>query len=231
MKTASQGQFIFDLAHKVSFAPEDFLVASGNNQAVAWLERWPQWPGSGLILYGPEGAGKSHLASIWQRRSQAHLLTSTEIMDDQGLMAKIKPATSYLIENAEQIKGTQGERMLLHFYNWVVEHRGSMVMTARVPVSSWPLSLPDLTSRLKALSQVNIAPPDDEMLGIVLMKLFSDRQLRVNEEVLTYILPRIERTPRAAAQVVDALDRASLQIGRRITVPLAREILTEILKD
>ncbi len=231
MKPASQGQFIFDLAHKVSFAPEDFLVVSGNSQAVAWLERWPQWPGSGLILYGPEGAGKSHLASIWQRRSQARLLTPTDIMGDRGLMTKIKPATSYLVENAEQIEGTQGERMLLHFYNWVVEHRGSMVMTAREPVAAWPLSLADLTSRLKALPQVTIAPPDDEMLGLVLMKLFSDRQLRVNEEILNYILPRIERTPRAAAQVVDALDRASLQIGRRITVPLVREILAKILKD
>lgn len=231
MKPASQGQFIFDLAHKVSFAPEDFLVVPGNNQAVAWFERWPQWPGSGLILYGPEGAGKSHLASIWQRRSQARLLTPAEIMGDLGLMTKIKPATSYLIENAEQIEGMQGERMLLHFYNWVVEHRGCMVMTARAPVSGWSLSLPDLTSRLKALPQVAIAPPDDEMLGLVLMKLFSDRQLRVSEEVLNYILPRIERTPRAAAQVVDALDRASLQISRRITIPLAREILAEILKD
>lgn len=227
----TQGQFIFDLTHKVSFAPEDFLVVPGNNQAVAWLERWPQWPGSGLILCGPEGAGKSHLASIWQRRSQARLLTPTEIMDDPDLVTKIKPATSYLIENAEQIKGAQGERIFLHFYNWVVEHRGSIVMTARVPVSEWPLILPDLTSRLKALPQASIAPPDDEMLGLVLMKLFSDRQLRVNEEVLNYILPRIERTPRAAAQVVAALDRASLQIGRRITVPLVRETLAKELKN
>ncbi len=231
MKSDSQGQFIFDLAHKVSFAPEDFLVVPGNTQAVAWFERWPQWPGSGLILCGPEGAGKSHLASIWQRRSQARLLTPTEITSDPGLVAKIKPATSYLIENIEQIKGAQGERLFLHFYNWVVEHRGSMVMTARVSVSDWALSLPDLTSRLKALPQVTIAPPDDDMLGLVLMKLFSDRQLRVNEEVLNYILPRIERTPRAAAQVVDALDRASLQIGRRITVPLVRETLTKVIKD
>lgn len=225
MKIASQGQFIFDLAHKVSFAPEDFLVVPGNSQAVAWFERWPQWPGSGLILSGPEGAGKSHLASIWQRRSQAHLLNPAEITGDPDLVAKIKPATSYLIENAEHIEGAQGERMLLHFYNWVVEHRGSIVMIARISVSDWPLSLPDLTSRLKSLPQATIAPPDDEMLRLVLVKLFSDRQLRVNEEVLNYILPRIERTPRAAAQLVDVLDRASLQIGRRITVPLVREAL------
>ncbi len=231
MKSASQGQFIFDLAHRVSFAPEDFLVVAGNNQAVAWLERWPQWPGSGLILCGPEGAGKSHLVSIWQRRSQARLLAPVEIMNDLSLVEKIKPATSYLIENADQIEGPQGERMLLHFYNWVVEHRGSVVMTARTPIADWPLKLPDLTSRLRSLPQVTIAPPDDEMLGLVLVKLFSDRQLRVNEEVLNYILPRIERTPRAAAQIVDALDRASLEVGRRISVPLVREVLAKASKN
>lgn len=231
MKPASQGQFVFDLAHKVSFAPEDFLVVPGNTQAVAWLERWPQWPGSGLILCGPEGAGKSHLVSIWQQRSQARSLTPAEIMKDRELAGKIKRATSYLIEDADQIEGAQGERMLLHFYNWVVEHRGSVVMTARTPLADWRLNLPDLSSRLKALPQVSIAPPDDEMLALVLVKLFSDRQLRVSEEVLTYILPRIERTPRAAAQVVDALDRASLQVGRRITVSLVREVLVKKSKD
>ncbi|MEZ5647595.1 MAG: DnaA/Hda family protein [Alphaproteobacteria bacterium] len=230
MKSLSQGQLIFDLAHKVSFDSEDFLVVPGNQQAVAWFERWPQWSAPGLILYGPEGAGKSHLARIWQRRSQAYLATVEEMV--KGLMTdRIKPAMSYLIEDIDQLTGVQNERAFLHFYNWIAENRGYIAMTARRAVSKWPLTVPDLTSRLKALPQISIEPPNDEMLGLVLVKLFSDRQLRIGEDILNYILPRIERTPRAAAKLVDTLDRVSLETGRPITVPLVRAVMAKTSSD
>ena len=119
----------------------------------------------------------------------------------------------------------EDEEALLHLFNTAREGRGSILLTGNTPVSAWPLSLPDLKSRLQAAPNVRLAPPDDALLAAVLVKLFSDRQLEVEPSVLKYLLARMDRSFAAAGELVRRLDNASLAARRRITVPLARRVI------
>ena len=201
---------------------EDFLVAPCNEAAVAWLERWPDWPGPALVIHGPRGSGKSHLAAWWRRRSGAEAV-------DTARLAEAGPgaawgATALVIEG---LGGPIDERVLLHIYNSVAERGGHLLLTAAAPPARWPLALPDLASRLRLAPAAALDMPDDALLGALMLKLFADRQIAVSPEVPAYVVPRIERTFAAVAGLVDRLDRAALAESRPITVPLARAVLAD----
>lgn len=211
---------------------EDFLVADSNAAAVAWLDRWPDWPAPALVLHGPPGSGKTHLTQVWRHRSNAVTADAATLADADPL-ALISARGAVAIDDAEAVCGGEGEkgegeRILFHLYNLAREQGGHLLLTARRPPSRWPILLPDLASRLRAAPAAAVAEPDDGLLGAVLVKLFADRQVRVGVEVVAYLLPRIERSFAAARRVVAALDAASLARRGPITVPLARAVLDEL---
>lgn len=191
-----------------------------NREALAWLARWPAWPGPALILHGPPGSGKSHLARIWSTRTGARWLehASLATVDPNGHGA-------WVLEDVEPVID---ETALLSFYNRLREGGGHLLLTARRPVGAWTLLLPDLASRLRAAPGVAIGPPDDALLGAVLLKLFADRQLVVSEAVIEYLVRHMERSFGAAQAVVAGLDSMSLRLRRPITVALARALLERI---
>lgn len=191
-----------------------------NREALAWLARWPAWPGPALILHGPPGSGKSHLARIWSTRTGARWLehASLATVDPNGHGA-------WVLEDVEPVID---ETALLSFYNRLREGGGHLLLTARRPVGAWTLLLPDLASRLRAAPGVAIGPPDDALLGAVLLKLFADRQLVVSEALIEYLLRHMERSFGAAQAVVAGLDALSLRLQRPITVTLARALLERI---
>lgn len=204
--------------HRTASDREDFLPAPCNRDALAWLERWPAWPACALVLYGPSGCGKTHLASIWAGRAEATWL-------DRPPPAGARSTTvrTFVLDDV----ALDDEVALLQFYNWLVERRGHMLLTARGPVSVWSLALPDLASRLRAAPAVAIGAPDDALLGALLVKLFGDRQLVVSEELIRYMLAHMERSFAAARALVAALDARSLAQQRAITIPLVRTVLEE----
>lgn len=206
---------------------EDFLVADSNAAAVAWLDRWPDWPAPALVLHGPPGSGKTHLTQVWRHRSNAVTADAATLAHADPL-ALISARGAVAIVDAEAVCGGEGERILFHLYNLAREQGGHLLLTARRPPSRWPIRLPDLASRLRAAPSAAVAEPDDGLLGAVLVKLFADRQVRVGVEVVAYLLPRIERSFAAARRVVAALDAASLARRGPITVPLARAVLDEL---
>ena len=186
------------------------------------IERWPQWPDRVLLLLGPTGAGKSHLGAIWAERSRARTLVASDLVDaDVPTLAADGPI---LLEGVEEARGV--EAALFHLLNSVRTARdGWLLITARAWPDGWGLRTPDLISRLRLAPAVEIAEPDDALVRAVLVKHFIDRQLVVDTTVVEYLAMRIERSLEAARQVVEALDREALMAGRRITRPMAGDVL------
>jgi DnaA regulatory inactivator Hda len=206
-----------------SHAREDLVVGDANAEALAWIEAWPEWPAPGLLIWGPEGSGKSHLASIWAARSGAVRLDPMEAIE--RLHGARRPVA--VVEDVERAfdGGDATERALFHLHNLVAQAGGALLLTAREPAVRWPMRLPDLRSRMQALPAVEVKAPDDGMLAAVLSKLFADRQLPPDADVVHFVATRIERRFSVLVRVVDTLDRAALAAQRSLTIPFVRDTL------
>ena len=214
-------QLALALDHAESHAREDFLVGPSNAAALALIERWPDWPGQTVVLLGPEGSGKSHLAAIWAVASGARFLAARALAT---ALPPVALATGALV--VEDIAaGEFDERALFHLLNLAREERAFMLLTTRTAPAGWRLSIPDLSSRLKALPVVTLAAPDDVLLRGVMVKLFADRQIAVDESLIAFLANRIERSVAAARAVVAELDREAMRRQRPLTRALAAEIL------
>ncbi len=207
---------------------EDFLVAPSNADAVAWLDRWPSWPAPALTVFGPDGCGKTHLSQVWRARSHA-VVTRGDMLDSAAVPALLAPANAVVVEDADAVSGRpEREEALFHLYNLAREQHGHLLLLSRKAPSRWRTRLADLRSRIKGAPAVEVRPPDDALLAAVLVKLFADRQLRPGLEVVSYLLARMERSLDSARRLVAALDHASLAAHRGVTVPLAREVLSDL---
>ena len=217
-------QLALDLVYRPAFGREDFLVGSSNAAAVAWLDRWPDWAGRGLVIHGPAGSGKSHLASVWRATSGARVLDT----GPEGLREATGAHRSGECVVVEDVDPPFDERALLHLYNAVTADGGFVLLTARAAPAAMPLTLPDLASRLRALPAVALSDPDDDLLAVVLMKLLADRQVGVPVDVVRYLVERMERSFEAAGRLAAALDRASLAARRPIGRGMAGRVLAEM---
>ncbi|MGI9493472.1 MAG: HdaA/DnaA family protein [Geminicoccaceae bacterium] len=216
MSTPGQLPLAFD--HDTALGIDDFMPADSNRDALNWLSRWPDWPAPALVLHGPKGAGKTHLATIWVARCDGLILDRQQLGDTLNLDA----SRCYLLDPAEPVVD---EVALLQLYNRLREDGGHLLLIARRPVTEWRIHLPDLSSRLAAAPSIAIRPPDDQLLAALFLKLFDDRQLQIPEPVVSYLLIHMERSFAAAHRLVEALDHLSLSRKRPITVPLARMAL------
>jgi DnaA regulatory inactivator Hda len=226
---STPAQLPLALPHRPALGREDFLVAEANQTAVAWIDLWPSWPQSALVLHGPSGSGKTHLAQVWRHTSGAAEADAARLLsaDPPDLLGA---GTELLLDDADRVVAQAQdrdvvERRLLHLYNVVRERGGHLLLTARSAPARWELRLPDLRSRLLAATCAELGAPDDQLIQAVLIKLFADRQLRVPPEVVRFLLLRMERSFSEAERIVDALDAASLAQRKEITVPLARTVL------
>jgi chromosomal replication initiation ATPase DnaA len=219
----SPRQLALALGHAESFAREDFLGGPSNAAALALIESWPDWPGQTVVLVGPEGSGKSHLAAIWAAEAGARFLAARSLAEAH-LPAAL--ATGALV--VEDIAaGAFEERALFHLINLAREEQAYLLLTGRNSPAGWSTGLRDLGSRLKALPVVAMAAPDDVLLRAVLVKLFADRQLDVDEGLVSFVVNRIERSFAAARTVVALLDREAMRQQRPLTRTLAAGLLRE----
>ncbi len=212
-------QLALALDHAESFAREDFLSGPSNARALALIEAWPLWPHRSVMLTGPEGSGKSHLAAIWAQAAGARLIAARAL--EPASVPRALATGALVVEDITA--GSFDERALFHLVNLAGEEAAFLLLTAREAPAAFAIR--DLASRLKALPVVALAPPDDALLRAVLVKLFADRQLAVDESLIGYVATRIERSFAAARACVTRLDEEALRQKRPLTRALAAEIL------
>lgn len=191
------------------------MRSPANREAARTVEAWPNWPAKTLALVGPEGSGKSHLARIWA--AQAGAVVYADGADISAYVGK-----PVLVEDADR---AVPDEVLFHLINMAGADGGSLLLTARTPPVEWPAALPDLRSRLNALTVAELGEPDDELLRGVLEKFFRERNIRPADDIYPYLIRRIERSVPAAHEVVRRLDEAADEKQRPISRALAREVL------
>jgi chromosomal replication initiation ATPase DnaA len=213
-------QLVLALDHSVSFAREDFLRGPSNSAALTLIERWPDWPDLIVALIGPEGSGKSHLAAIWAEATGARVLSAKLLSttDVPGALA----TGALVVEDLESV--ALDEQALFHLINLAREERAYVLLTARSAPASFAVTIRDLASRLRAVPTVMLTPPDDALLRSLLVKLAADRQLELDESLLTFLINRIERSFAAAHAAVQKLDHEAMRQQRPVTRALASEL-------
>ena len=196
-RMASPPEPALPLAWPVDLRPDQLAVTEANRAAAAWLAAPGLWPIPVTLLVGPEGSGKSHLAAWFAARHPGRIIEAADREDPEAL-----------------------------FHAWNAASRAApLLLTSRRLPRDWGHGLPDLASRLAATPLVRLGEPDDELLAAVIAKLFAERGIKVGEELIRWLVVRIERSLAAARAVVDALDTAALARRRAITIPLAREVV------
>jgi chromosomal replication initiation ATPase DnaA len=216
-------QLPLDLGHATGYSRDELVESNANREAVALVDRWPDWPAPVVVLAGPAGAGKSHLAAIWRDLADAVQIDAASITE---AMAQLPLARPVLIDDADA--PDLDENGLFHLINAVRGSGTTLLLTSRRFASAWGVRLPDLVSRLRAAATVEILEPDDLLLAGVITKLFADRQIEVEPHVVQLLVRRIERSLSTAIAVVDRLDRAALEQKTRITRTLAADVVSAL---
>ncbi len=222
--TTSPRQLAFDIPHRPALGAEDFLVSASNAQAVALIDRWPDWPVGAAVITGPPGSGKSHLANVWRLKSAARVIAAREI--SEASLPSFVTDQALVVEDID--KGPCSETALFHLLNLVRERRLAALLTSATRPGDMELILPDFSSRLKALPFAEISAPDDALLRSVLVKLFGDRQLSVDPQVIAFVLVRMERSFELASRLVAEIDRLALAMQRGVTRAIAAQALERL---
>lgn len=217
----SVDQLTFDLPHRAALGAEDFLVSDCNVAVVKLVDAWPDWQAPVQLLIGPPASGKTHLVRVLQGRSGAVALDPAHL--GIALLDRLVSGSSIVVEDAD--RAGYDEKTLFHLLNLAREKRLSVLLTARVSPNRWGTTLADLTSRLSAVPVTEIGTPDEALLRTVMLKQFADRQLDIDPKVLAFLALRIDRSLEAAAAAVEAVDRAALRSGRKISRQLVAEAL------
>ena len=210
--------------HRHAFDARDFIAAESNRDALTWLDA--AWPDRRLVIWGPAGCGKSHLLHTWVDRQGGVVSMGAALRD----LDMIPHSGALAVDDADMVSP---DNLLLHILNTARDRGLRLILSGREPPARWPVRLPDLSSRLRAITTVEIRPPDDALLAGMLMRLLSDRQLSVPPAVQTWLLTRLPRSAGTLRAVVARLDRESLSKGSAITRPLAEAVLrsADILGD
>ncbi|MBB3770301.1 chromosomal replication initiation ATPase DnaA [Angulomicrobium tetraedrale] len=216
-------QLALDLPHHDSRARDDFLPGPANEAALALIDAWPRWPAPVVALVGPEGSGKSHLAALFAQASGASVVEARAL--DIAALPGLLAGGALVVEDLGE--GAVPEAALFHLLNLAAEQRAHVLVTARRSPAALAehCAIRDLGSRLRAMPVVALGAPDDALLAVVALKLFADRQIVPDEGLLSYLLPRVERSIAALREVIAALDREALARKRPLTRALASELL------
>ncbi len=211
-------QLAFPFPQHASYAAADFIPAACNAEAMAWLARPQDWPGGRLAVFGPAGSGKTHLLHVFAARSGGTLLPGEAVRH----LVEMPASGGLAVDDADAAPEPEA---LLHLLNAAAENGLPVLLAGREPPARWPTTLPDLASRLRAVTPVGLGQPDDGLLRALLARLLAERQLRVESLVQDYLLARLPRHGAALREAACRLDRVSLASGGAVTRNVAAEVL------
>jgi chromosomal replication initiation ATPase DnaA len=215
---SSQLPLAFDA--KRSYARADFVPGAPNEAALALVDAWPDWPSRACALWGPHGSGKTHLARIWRALAGAEVLRPGELTIER--VAALASGGAFLIDDAD---AGDGGAALFHLLNFVNQSGGWLLMTSVEPPQRWATPIPDLHSRLTAVPGAALVEPDEALIARVLLKLFADRQLKLPEALIDYLVPRLRRSFADAERIVVLIDRLALEQKRNVSVEIGGQAL------
>ena len=214
------GQLALPFGSRPALGREDFIVAPCNEQALRFIERWPDWPVRAAAIWGPRDSGKTHLARIFCDLSGASLLSAPQlsVIDD----SELPPDGAIAVELDESPADSERDRRLFALFE---RPSGTLFLTGRTPPPEWKTALGDLRSRFDALLAFPVWAPDDDLLSALIRKHFSDRQLDVPDIVVRRLLIHVERTPQAIAAFIARIDEKGLAEKRAIGERLVMELI------
>ena len=216
-------QLNLSLPVRTALGRDDFFVSPGNTMALGLVESWPNWPGCKLALIGPTGAGKTHLVHVWAALSDARIVASTDLHVDNIPLLANRPIA---VEDVPLIANNfDAQNALFHLHNLVLAEGHTLLVTGEGDPAHWGLALPDLQSRMQGTTVARLEQPDDMLLGVVLAKLFNDRQLVAHTDTIPYLVKHMDRSFQAAQNLVSHLDQLSLSEKRPITRALAKRVI------
>ncbi|MFV0384853.1 chromosomal replication initiator DnaA [Paracoccus sp. (in: a-proteobacteria)] len=221
-------QLTLDLTTPPAHARGDFLPAPANAGALEALDAPQHWPQGRMLLIGPDGSGKTHLAAFWAAENGARRVTAASLRPEAAdhLLAQ---GGALVIEDADHAGFAAGaEQALFHLWNLSAPRDCLLLLTARTPPRDWGLVLPDLRSRMDAMPQVRLHPPDEALLAAVLVKLFADRQLAVPAGLIDWLVLRMDRDLGLARRLVAAMDRATMASQGPVTRRIAADLLDKL---
>jgi len=208
-------QLVLPLETRSAQGRADFIVAPGNERAVAFVDSYPHWPAPSVVLHGPAASGKSHLAAVWAGKAGAAVVEAQSLGVDT-------PQGALVVENVA--RGVAEAPLFA-----LLERGTPLLLTSQLPPAQWPeafdLSLPDLASRLRALLAFPLWAPDDALLMGLAVKLFADRQLQVPESVVAHMIRSLDRSPGAIRDFVAQADAVALAEKRPVNLNLIKELL------
>ena len=207
---------------------EDFMIGDSNQDAVLWIDQWPNWPAPALFLSGPAACGKSHLSAVWQSRAKAVAISPQDLIENEAELL-VSAGEHIIIDGVDTWLGERAaETTLFHLYNIFKEERRTVLLTGRATPTEIDFTIPDLASRLRAAPCATIKSPDDTLLQNIIVKMFADRQIEIGEAELKYIMPRMERSFKFISDIVAKCDELALSQKRPVTIPVIRDALVAL---
>ena len=216
-------QLILKFPTNKIYLKEDFYVSTSNQDAYNFINSWPKWIKRIANIFGPPGSGKTHLTSILQSKTSVLTIKSKTLNDK--IFFKFKTKEVLIIENLDE---KVSENLLFSIWNMALQDNKYLLITSDKPINTYKFKLPDLRSRLRSSMIIGVKLPSDDLIGVILTKNFSDKQIKIEKKHVDYIIKRIDRSYEKISQFILTLDKYSLKKGSPFSLKMIKEVLNMI---
>ena len=217
-------QLYFEMPNKTSLGVEDYIVTDSNSFAFDLIVKMVKGEINFGLISGPPYSGKTHLSKILIKNASNYKSFYID-RDYQNILDEFEVSDIFILENIDKVKHDKTEQHLFHIINLVKENNKKLLMTSRKSISEIDLSLEDLKSRLNSILEAKIKEPDDQLMELILIKIFNDKQLKINPNVIDFLMSRLVRSYKSINLFIEKIDKFSLEKGKKITIPLINDLL------